>query len=62
MLLNSDAGLKLVPFLREAPPLAKESGHHAAFDADSLGVAKKFLAAERLTNSGSEFAIGLPSC
>jgi hypothetical protein len=42
---NAFAGPELVPFVREAPALAKEPSSLSASSAESLGLAKSFLTA-----------------
>jgi hypothetical protein len=62
ILPNTYVGLELVPFVREIPPLAKESDSHSAKSAESLRRAKAFLTSEGLIISGNKFAIGRVSC
>jgi hypothetical protein len=62
ILLNTYAGPELVPFVRDAPPLAIESDSHSALSAESLRRSKALLTANGLTISGSEFAIGPVPC
>jgi hypothetical protein len=62
ILPNTYAGPELVLFVREAPPLAKESDSHSASIAESHRRAKALLTSEGLTISGNECAIGRVSC
>jgi hypothetical protein len=62
LLPNTNAGPELMLFVCEAPPSAQESNRFSASIAESLRRVKAFLNAERLTISGSRFAIGQLSC
>jgi hypothetical protein len=64
MLPNTYAGPELVPFVREAAPLAKESDSHSASGSESLRRAKAFLTAIdfEVTSIDFEVAAALSLC
>jgi hypothetical protein len=64
ILPNTFAGPELVPFVREAAPLAKESDNHSALGAESLRRAKALLTAIdfEVTSIDFEVAAALSLC